>query len=162
MSYYGVAPTPPRVWELWEAVRTRLDSARMQTILDGAGRIRLVHEDLSALGAEGTVWGRIVIVPVRRIYGEPTESAGRSRAVPFLLRTEIHSPGGGHNPAIPLEAAQDEGFVLLHGWKPEGFTRARVVGRLWRESAPQALPLWDDELGVWFLSAEYRAVLAPA
>lgn len=156
-----MAPTPPRIWELWAALPARLDTPRMQTILGGAGRIRLETDDLSPEGAESDAWGRAVVAPVRRLYGEPIDEPGRSRVVPFLVRTEIHSPGGGYQPAIPLEAAQNEVFVQLHGWGPGSFDRARVIGRLWRETAPQALPLWDDQSGLWFLSSEFRAVVAP-
>jgi hypothetical protein len=163
MSFLGIAPTPPRVSELWEAIKPRLDTVRMQSILGGTGRIVRVDQDLSPYGAETAAWARCVIVPVRRIYGEPAEGAGRNRDVRFLLRTEVHAPSGdtAYNPGIAAEAAQGEGFAQLHGWVPTGFTYARVVGAISRETAPQSLPLWDDQTGLWYLSAEYRAWLAP-
>lgn len=162
MTYLGIAPTPPRVFELWAAMPARLDTATMQAILGGSGRIKLGSDDLSPLGTESQVWGRIVIAPVRRFYGEPTDEPGRRRVVPFLIRSEVHSPGGAFQPAIALEAAQNEAFARLHGWKPTGWSRARLVEPIWRETSPQSLPLWDESTGLWFLSSEYRAVLAPA
>lgn len=162
MTYQGIAPTPPRVWELWAAIPARLDTATMQTILGGAGRVKLSTADMTPEGAETEAWGRLVIVPVRRVYGEPAEVEGRRRLVPFLVRAEVHSPGGNYQPAIALEAAQAEAFTRLHGWAPGAFTRAKVEGWIWRETPPQALPLWDDAHGTWFMSAEYRAVVAPA
>lgn len=161
MPFYGIAPTPPRAYELWAAMKTRLDTARMRTILGGAKRIRLVTDDLSPLGAETAAWGRVVIVPVRRLYGEPAEGAGRTRELPFLIRTEVHAPDAAYNPAIAAEAAQNEAFARIHGWAPAAFTYGRVIGPMSRETVPQSLPMWDNDLGVWFLSAEYRAVLAP-
>lgn len=161
MSYLGAAPTPPRIWALWSAAKARLDSATMRTILGGSARVKLETDDLAPLGAETDAWGRIVIAPVRRLFGEPTEAPGRGRVVPFLVRSEVHSPGGAYNPALSLEAAQNEAFTRLHGWIPGALTGARVDLAIWRETAPQALPLWDDASGLWFLSAEYRAVVAP-
>ena len=161
MPYYGAAPTPPRTGELWAAMKARLDTARMQSILGGAGRIRLLTESMAPLGTESETWGRVVIVPVRRMFGEPAEGAGRNRNLAFQIRTDIHGPGGSYDPAIAAEAAQNEAFDRLHGWNPGAFTYGRVVGPISRETAPQSLPLWDDDLGVWFLSAEYRAILAP-
>lgn len=161
MSYLGAAPAPPRLWSLWSAIQARLDSARMQTILGGAGRIKLETDDLSPLGAETTAWGRVVIAPVRRIFGEPTEQPGRGRVVPYLVRSEVHSPGGSYNPAIALEAAQTEAFTRLHGWIPGVLSGVRIEIAMWRETPPQALPLWDEGSGLWFLSTEYRAVVAP-
>lgn len=162
MTYTGIAPTPPRVWELWPAVQARLATATLTTILGGANRIQLETDTPTQFGTESQAWGRVVIAPVRRFYGEPSEEVGRRRVVPFLVRSEIHSPGSGYQPAIPLEAAQSEVFARLHGWLPTGLTRARVVEQLWRETPPQSLPLWDGDSGLWFLSSEYRAILAPA
>ncbi|HET7321860.1 MAG TPA: hypothetical protein VFI96_05135, partial [Longimicrobiaceae bacterium] len=85
----------------------------------------------------------------------------RGRVVPFLVRSEVHSPGGAYDPALALEAAQNEAFALLHGWIPGTLSGVRVSLAMWRETPPQALPLWDDASGLWFLSAEYRAVAAP-
>lgn len=102
-----------------------------------------------------------MILPVRRLYGELSEGAGRVRPVPFLIRADIHSPSDDYNPAIAAEAAHEEAFARLHGWMPAAFARGRAMEPMYRETSPQSLPLWDDDLGVWFLSAEYRAVLAP-
>lgn len=161
MSYYGAAPTPPRAWELWGAMPARLDTARMQTILGGPGRIYVQGQPTPALGGKDQAWGRIVVVPVRRAYGEPTEQPGRSRIVPFLIRAEVHSPGGLYNPALALEAAHAEAFARLHGWTPGAFRFGAATRPLWRETPPQALPLWDDASGLYYLSAEYRALLSP-
>ena len=104
--------------------------------------------------------GRREVGAVRRLFGEPTEQPGRGRVVPFLVRSEVHSPGGAYNPAIALEAAQAEAFTLLHGWIPGVLSGVRSEIAMWRETPPQALPLWDDPSGLWFLSTEYRAVVA--
>lgn len=165
-GYSGVAPTPPRMGELWAVLPTRLDTATMQSILGGAGRIVLITDDAATdpQGAETAAWGRGVIAPVRRAFGEPESNPGRDRMVPFLVRFDAHPPGGatGYDPSIVLEAAHAEAFQQLHGWTPSGFTRASMDRPIWRHSDPQALPLWDGETGVWFTSAEYRAWLAPA
>lgn len=163
-GYFGIAPTPPRVWELWNALPARLDTATMQTILGGSGRVNIATDEMEQEGAESTVWGRAVVVPVSRFFGEPEEEPGRRRLTPFLIRTEVHVPRGlAYEPAITLEAAQNEAFARLHGWAPTGFTHLRVVGQIWRHTVPQSLPLWDQSAGgLWFLSAEYRAYVAPA
>ena len=165
-GYSGVAPTPPRTGELWAAIPARLDSAAMQTILGGAGRIYLITADgaTDPVGSESQAWARGVIAPVRRLFGEPESNVGRDRMVPWLVRFDVHPPGGarGYDPAVALEAAHAEAFRLLHGWTPTDFTRASMDRPIWRHTDPQSLPLWDSATGVWFTSAEYRGWLNPA
>ena len=165
-GYLGAAPAPPRIAELWGLLKTRLDSAAMQAALGGAGRIFLITEDGAGepQGSEAQQWGRLVIAPVRRAFGEPESGPGRDRMVPFMVRADAHPPGGvaAFDPTIALEAAHAEAFTLLHGWTPVGLTKASMDRPMWRHTDPQSLPLWDDDHGVWFMSAEYRGWLAPA
>lgn len=161
MSYFGAALTPPRTSELWPKLTTRLGSTRMNTVLGGEGRIYMATDELDPEGGLSSAWGRVVIAPVQLAFGEGDDQPGRIRVVPFLVRSEFNHPGGSHNVSIPNDAAQSEAFDLLHGWTPEGFTYARPTSPLFRQTQPQAYPLWDALAGVWFSSAEYRAILAP-
>lgn len=163
---YGIAPTPPRTGELWGSVLERLDSVTMQGVLGGAGRIFLITASgaTTAQGAETQAWGRGVVAPIRRMFGEPEANLGQFRLISWLVRFDIHPPGGatGYDPALPLELAQAEAFARLHNWQPTGWTKASINRPIWRHSDPQSLPLWDNDTGVWFTSAEYRAWIAPA
>jgi hypothetical protein len=161
MSYFGIAPAPPRVAELWPKIATRLASVRMNTILGGSGRIKMIGDDLTPLGALTTAWGRVVIAPVRSAFGEAESQPGRRKSVSFLVRSEFNHPGGAYNVGVPNEAAQGEAFALLHGFIPTGMTYARAVEPIVSRVHPQASPLWDQESGLWFLSSEYTVVLAP-
>lgn len=165
-GYYGIAPTPPRVAELWPLVVDRLDTATLGDSLGGTGRVFRIDEDGASepVGTEMDVWGRVVIAPVRRAFGEPLSEPGRSRIVPFLVRVDIHAPPGSTNfdPLVALEATQNEAFARLHGWTPTGLTQASIDRPIWRHTDPQSAPLWDSATGVWYTSAEFRAWLAPA
>lgn len=162
MSYYGTTVVPPRVSDLWPLVKTHLSSATMQTILGGAGRVKLITDSMAPEGAETAAWGRLVIAPGQRFFGQPAEESDRGTLVPWLIRAEIHSPGGSYNPAIALEAAQAEAFKLLHGWEPTGLTKARATQLAYRERGPQSFPSWDETNGLYWTSAEYRIYLLPA
>lgn len=171
-GFYGVAPTPPKLSEFWRATLEHLDSLAVQNLLGGAGRVFLITDDDSgvAQGAEEEAWGRGVVAPVRKTWGPSAGNAGRFRMVPFLVRFDVHPPGGAktgtgankYDPMIMLEAAHEEAFDLLHGWTPVGLTQASLDRPVWRYTDTQSAPLWDDDQGVWFLSAEYRVWLAPA
>lgn len=157
MVYLGQAPSPPRFWGLWEAFKERLRTQLGPA--DPAAVYRYGETDIWE-GAQENQWWRVAIVPVTTAF--PTqELAGRFISIPFLIRTEVHMPTSA--PAHPkLEDLQADAFAALHGWKPEGLNFAKVQRRIWRESPPQAMPLWDDERDLWYLSAQYRVVVEPA
>jgi hypothetical protein len=166
MGFYGRTPNPPRAVEFWSRVVTRLNSPDMANILHGANRIfRRDQAGAERPPADPTeVWGRGVVSPIVRLYGEPESRPDRSREVTWAVRFDVFSPGGlsGYDPAITLEAAHLEAFHRLQGWTPTGMLRANVTHPIWRLRDPQAVPLWDDDYGVWFMSAEYRTYLMPA
>lgn len=164
-GYFGIAPTPPRTGGLLGAILSRLGGAiDLGGILGGTGRIFLITDPSATvdLGGQDEAWGRGVIAPIRRVFGEPESQLGRARLIPFLVRFDVHSPGGSYNPHVTLEAAHTEAFRLLHGWTPGPLAHARMNLPVWRHADPQSLPLWDNETGVWFTSAEYRGWLWPA
>jgi len=161
VSYYGIAPAPPRAAELWPKIATRLASVRMNTILGASGRIKMINDELQPLGALTAAWGRVVIAPVRSAFGEPESQPGRRRTIGFLIRSEFNQPGGSYNVAIPNEAAQNEAFALLHGFIPTGMTYARAIEPITLRVDRQAFPLWDPDSNLWFLSSEFTVVLAP-
>lgn len=162
MSYYGTTVVPPETSGLWAATVARLASSTMNTILGGSGRVKMVTDSMAPEGAESEAWGRLVIAPVQRFFGEAAEEADRGRLVPWLIRAEVHSPGGNFNPLLTLQAAHREAYRLLHGWHPGALTRARVQGLAYRELPPQPFPSWDETNGLYWMSAEYRIYLLPA
>lgn len=160
MTYYGAAPTPPRTRSFFEAVRAQLSaSARLSTILGGADRIIMGDEDMTPFGSQDTPWGRVVVIegmgPALSIPSEP----GRRRTIPFSVRVDVHSPGGGYDYRIAMQAAQQEVFELLHGFRPE-LTDARIVGVVEQTDIVIGRG-WDEQMDVYFETSGYRATLAP-
>lgn len=160
--HLSTTPRPPRLWEVWDAVKTRLSTARMTSILGGAGRIYLPWDDYGKDEDVRTApWGRLIIRPVRKAW--PTsELGGRERLPLFLLVTEFSSPGGGWNPARAHEDAHDEGFLRLEGWIPTGLTKVAIQFPIHRRRAPFEVPERDPERGLWLNSSEFGTVVKPA
>lgn len=166
MTYHGpVSFDPPRVAGFWGAVKARLLAGpRMAAILGGAGRVYLLtdpHDDPE--GAEGRPWGRIVLLPVTSPFAGP-EQAGRDRLLSFLARSEfndIEDPE--YNVLLSLDAAQEEVFRQLHGWRPAdgSIPGANVFGAVHRSAAPDVMPLYDDTRGLYYVSSTYEALLEP-
>lgn len=164
-SFYGTPATPPRLAAFWPMVVVRLATPAMATILGGAGRVyREIGQPFEPEGAENAAWGRVVVVPASTLW-EPADGPGREARTAWLVRAEVHGAGDGYDPTIPLEAAHGEAFARLHGWMPGRIETAghvlQAFGRLpvWRETRPQPLPRWDDERGLWYMSAQYRALI---
>lgn len=161
MSYYGVAPAPPRAASLWPEVVSRLETAAMEEILGGPDRVVLNRDaDAEGLGGESSWWARCVIIPVVRNW-EVEDVPGREIIVPWLVRAEAHSPGGDYDPLVTLEATHGEAFARLHGWRPGAIGGANARLRAWRETAPQPAPQHDAPRDVWQSSSEFRILLEP-
>lgn len=155
---------PPRVAEIWEAVKIRLQSVRMQEILGGPGRVFVVQELRldTATPPKHEAWGRLVIVPTAP--ASPSPGSGTHVRVPgFLLRAEVNKPdrADNYNPMISLEAALSEGFKLTEGWQPAALKYARVLYPIQRTHSPAASPVWDTERRLWLLSSRHNITLAP-
>ena len=145
--------------ELWDAIKVRLDTALMQQLLGGLERIYLESEDYSEPeDLEGTQWHRLVIVPTTNIWAPGDSMMGPTRPVAFMVRAEgsdFIRPG--YNPAIPLDAIQDEVENRLVGWTPEVQpVRIKLIVPIYLFAERQPLPLWDDDRGLHFNSAQYR------
>lgn len=147
--------------EFWEAVRARLNTALMQTILGGPNRVYLESEDYSKPeGVENGEWGRVVIVPSSNIWGA-ADSVGPTRQTAFMVRGELSDyKKQGYDYTVPLDAMQDEAENQLNGWCPGGLTRILVVLPIYLFSARQPLPLWDDDRALHFNSAQYRTEIS--
>lgn len=146
----------------WEAVALQLASARMDTILMGAGRIYDSPASLPEQGeADRAPWGRLVIVP-GVVPGGDFDRPDEPRQVLFLVRAEFadyRTPE--YDVRVSLDAAHEEAKALLWGWMPPQVPGMRVLQGVYRFRYPIAQPLLDSERGVWFTSAEYRTLIAP-
>lgn len=144
--------------EFWAATKARLNTALMQQILGGPNRVYLESEDYSRPeGVEGGEWGRVVIVPTATLWADADSSMGPTRNLAFMVRAELSNytkPGYDHT--IPLDAAQDEAENQLVGWWPIGLTRISVVLPIYLFAARQPMPLWDEDRGLYFTSAQFR------
>lgn len=162
MSYLSTSPTPPRLAELWPAMRERLNTAAMAAVLGGLGRTYAAmdhYEDDE--GGRDEAWGRVVVVPATRAF-DVQEAPDRIRVPPVLVRAEVNDPGEGYDPTIPLEAAQDEAFKRLEGWRPAGLQRLGIMLPFFRRRPPEPLPIYDGGRGLYVSSSEYALVAGPA
>lgn len=147
-----------RLWQFWNATALHLDTLRMGNLLGGSGRIRKVTDEMNPVeDGEEVVWGRVVLVPTQTLWPQPFVE-GETRKVAFLVRAECHAPRGEPNfdAGRLLEAVQAEAYTLLQGWTPAPFVNAMVALPVYRQEAPQPLPLWDDTRGLWYTSSQYR------
>lgn len=162
--WYPGGPEPPRTWALWDAVAERLRSPTMEALLNGGplqGKVYAIWEDESRALDLPAPWARVVILPVTGTFQIP-DDVGADRVVPFLIRADVQPPKDGrYNPARLLEALQAEAWRRLRGWTPGALQHVEVHLPIWRSTAPQAIPLWNEGDGTLFLSAEYRVVAEP-
>jgi hypothetical protein len=147
------------LWEFWDYLKTRLSTERMGRLARGAGRVHVVDENYPEDGyGETEVWGRLIIVPTLTIWVTPSVP-NETRKVGFLIRTDAHAPRteAGFRASRMLEAMQAEARSLLQSHLPPApFEHIKIVMPIYQWTAPQPLPLWDDEDGLYFLSSEYR------
>jgi hypothetical protein len=152
---------PPQVDEFWPALKARLDTAEMRKWTRGAGRVYIEGDDYSKPEAgEYEPWGRVVIVPVVRAYAV-TWGYSMVEPMPFLVRPEMHPPNARYDARLPLGRMLQEAWRHLFGWAPEGHTRATHALPISLERRAQSAPAWDQPRGVWWMSDEYRAYVAP-
>lgn len=144
--------------ELWNAVKVQLNTVLMQQLLGGPSRVYLEAEDYSQPeGPEGTEWHRLVIVPSSTLWAPADSDMGPTRSLAFMTRAEgsdFKRPG--YDYTITLDAIQDEVENKLVGWSPPGLTRIVMVLPIYLFAGRQALPLWDEDRGLHFNSAQYR------
>lgn len=169
MNPFAASPAPPRTDGICPALRDRCrtDAVRRALGVDAAsgspiGEVYTAADDhTAALAGEGEVWGRVVFLLTDRMWATP---ALRRKVVRVLARAEVHSPGGGHDPAYELEATH----AALHarlcpdsgGWRPE-LVHASVLLPVWRESDPTP-PLADPDRDLIISSAIYCIAIGPA
>lgn len=171
----GGAPLrlPPRLFEVWEAVRDRLRaSVDLEKILSPdqtavtTDRVILAgtpdaQKDRPAGASDASPWGMLWIVPITTLWNTE-EPVGRDVVAPFLVRVDFHVPKQSTFPLQRrMEAAHEEAFRVLHGWRPSGLEFAEVHGLISRSIRPEPMPLWDEQRGLWYLSATYTAPVAP-
>lgn len=149
-----------RYWEMWDHLRAYLPSVRMLSILQG-GKVYIEGDDYSQPeGPETAMWGRLIIVPSQRMW-EDQVGTGPTRSCSFLTRAEAHpSYAPGARVDKLLDGIQDEATVLLNGHIIPKATYIMGALPLWQARPPQPLPLWDDDRGVYFTSAEWRLEVA--
>lgn len=156
--YEGIPPTPPRPSGFWDALAAYLDAdPTIRSLLGGAGRVSLSYKTVWPGLGENQQWTRIVVVPIVRGY--PVEAmAGESALTPFLIRVDLHAPGG----VVPIskgELVHNRVFALLYGWRPVGVPDVAIYHAVYRVTAPEPVPVKDPEGDVSFMSAEYRVLL---
>lgn len=153
-----------RYGELWEALRDRLNTERMQRMLGGLSRVYLEGEDYSRPeGNEGTRWARLVVVPAVSLWPAGGTGMAPTRPVGFLVRAE-HSNyvREGYSIQVSLDAIQEEAEDQLVGWCPEGLTWIRCALPIYLYAGAQPRPMWDDKRGLWWTSGHYRTEVAKA
>lgn len=149
-----------RLNEFWMALKTRVNSARIQELVRGANRIHLSSDDYPT--EEGArPWGRVVITPVVTAF-EIMNNPAQPRLLNWLMVAEWSNfEASSLPPNRPLESIHAELYNLLQDWEPVGLTKARISQAVYRWTSPQSLPMFDDARNVWFTSAEYRCNVFP-
>lgn len=153
-----------RLDKVWEAVRTRLTTARMGQILYLGEIFRATQAFESPENAEDRPWGRIVLVPTTTLWNT-VDVPGETAKINFLVRIEFNNFGGeGYDPTTDLEQAQEEVWKQLQNWEPTGIDGAFIAFHFYRRTRPQPMPFFDNDQKVWWTSAEYRfeALAVPA
>lgn len=154
----------PLLDAFWTALKTRLDTATMQGILGGAGRIHVagVEEIPPREGPENADWGRVVVVPSDALWPR-IEVAYEPQHFALLLRAEFNDwKASGYSASRGLGLAQQEAYTLLDAWLPTGVSGVLFVLPLTRRSAPQVAPLRDEDRGLLVTSSQYRAEIVGA
>lgn len=151
-----------RLQPFWEALKTQLATARMDSILGGAGRIYLATDDYGAPeAAEDQAWGRLVIIATQTLWPNLHGESYRW-PVGWIVRAEVHDPGGRYEPGVALEAAQDEVYKRIDQWIPAPFAAGMIAEPIQRWQRHEPMARWDVVRGLWYNSAGYRTQAAPA
>jgi hypothetical protein len=150
-----------RVATLWEELKARVNSTRMQAILERPDQVFMADEVPDDPPVAGDVpWLRVVLVPVSEIYGLGVE--GRWKPVTFLVRTE-HSDftAPGYSKGVRLEAAQEEAYAQLYLHVPDATQTYRVLTELRCTRPPHTAPQWDPLRSLWVLTSEWTLDVIP-
>lgn len=158
-----------RYTELWNAIKVRLDTARMRKILTDnknltdPARIYLVNDEYDTPEAPiDTLWGRLVLVPTQTAW--PDDGApGLTTKLSFLTRGEVNGSfiRKGYSHQTTLDAIQTEVYDQLYNWTPPDMEFIAVRYPFFLNRQPQPMPLWDDTRQLYFTSAEWRTELVP-
>lgn len=161
MSEFFGTPAPlPRVSQLWPQVVQRLASAEMAQFTGGAGRVYMSTQKYENLAGE--YWARAVVVPVARPLAPSGAGPGGEILVSFLVRADVRPPEDpAYDPLLVADAIQSEALRLLVGWVPADTPGCAFKLPVYRATAPQPAPLWDEADGVWYTSSEYRVLAYP-
>lgn len=147
--------------EFWEAMRTRLDTATMQAILGGAGRVYVPsdgQDDIPAVeGDQDQPWGQIVMLPRETLWPQKDEP-GTMQNVAWIASVRFNDyRASGYDVGISVGAAHAELFARLDNWVPDPQpTKVVIVVPVWRESSPSASPLFDQSRNLWLSNAQFR------
>lgn len=157
--------------ELWPALRVRLSTPEMATVLRGANRVYVEGAPKPPDLSNTTDWGNLAIVPTRTLWSTPAVP-GETRGVAFLLRAEFNNlVRPGYSQDVAIGAAHRTAYARIVGWvpapadgagvelTPADFRHFRPATEILIASWAQARALWDDERGMWYSSAEYRVRL---
>ena len=118
---------PPVTAELWAALRDRIKTSRMASILGGPNRVYVEGDQPpQGEGPETTAWGRAIIVPALPLL-DIRFQPGFVTPMDFLLRVEFNDASlPGYNVTLSCELAQQEAFRQWQHWTwaPGGVARS--------------------------------------
>lgn len=150
--------------DLFDKVKTQLqvpavtNPLGLATDAGKATRIFLPREDPPD-PVEGTLWGRIIIVPVTNPF-QVISSDDQTLDVAFLTLLEfVPYTAVGWNVARASSAVQQAIYQRLRKWKPN-LTNALALTPVTLNRPVQSHPLRDAESRMWYSSAEYTCRVA--
>lgn len=145
----------------WDAMRTRIETAEMQEMLGGAGRVYVPsdgHDDiLEVEGGPGEQWGRIIILPRETLWPQ-TDEPGAWQNVAFLPSVQFNDfRAPGYDVGLAIARVHQELYARLDNWVPDPQPDDIVVTvPVWRHGSPPVSPIFDQERNLWLSNAEYR------
>ena len=147
----------------FEAVRGRAETTEAKNIMSAPskgtpGKVYLGWEDYGTPeGDSQEPWGREIIKPGETMWPS-REIDSAYRGVNFLVVTEMNAfLGQGYNPADDLERLQQIAYEQLQDYAPDLSAFDLLVRRaIYRERGPQAMPEYDQDRELWWLSSEFR------
>lgn len=159
MTYQGRAATPPKLYQVWEALadRLRTNLGALPGYTDASQVYRSGRDPYT--GKAGEQWWRVQLQPIIRAWPTP-EQPGRTSVTPFYVRAEVSVPDGLDAEPM-LENLQAEAFAALHGHRPgtlassEGTDAATVRLPIVRDDPPDPVALWDADAELWYSMARY-------
>jgi hypothetical protein len=153
-----------RMAQFWDAMVARVDTARMQEILGGRGRVYGPFDrPRDREGSQDMPWGRVRFIGRQNLWPQ-IDVPGDWKNIAVIASVQFNDfRSDGYRVDIGIEAAHGEILDLLDGWAPshDSVTDLSVMVPVWRYSTPPVQAIYDSQKRLYISNAEYRAQAIP-